>query len=74
MDARVADTRCMLRLMWRRESRTNRIFVVGAPRSGTTWVAKMLAATPDTVALIEPDNPKSNPDANASYERYGRVP
>ena len=34
----------------------------------------MLAETPGSLALLEPDNPKANPDASASYERYGRVP
>lgn len=30
---------------------TDLLFVVGAPRSGTTWLHRMLAAHPDTVAL-----------------------
>jgi Sulfotransferase family len=34
----------------------NRILVVGAPRSGTTWVGSILAAALDAKLLNEPDN------------------
>jgi hypothetical protein len=33
-----------------------RVLVVGLPRSGTTWVASMLARTEDAVLVHEPDN------------------
>src|SRR4051794_20055078 len=34
----------------------NRILVAGVPRSGTTWLARMLGSSDDTSVVIEPDN------------------
>ncbi len=36
-----------------REWRVNRVFIVGAPRSGTTLLQSMLAAHPRTVSFPE---------------------
>jgi Sulfotransferase family len=33
-----------------------RVLVVGLPRSGTTWIASMLAQAEDAVLVMEPDN------------------
>jgi hypothetical protein len=38
---------------------TNRIFLTGIPRSGTTWVGKVLSQSPDTFYYHEPDNEKN---------------
>lgn len=40
----------------------NLILVVGAPRSGTTWLAKILDSHPDTVYRHEPDEIIQPPD------------
>lgn len=40
-----------------------RILVVGIPRSGTTWVARMLARAQNTAFVGEPDNPFEAPFA-----------
>lgn len=37
-----------------------RILLAGLPRSGTTWVANVLAAAPAVRAAIEPDNEKTS--------------
>ena len=34
---------------------TQRILLMGSPRSGTTWIGKMLGHAPDTVYVDEPD-------------------
>jgi hypothetical protein len=52
----------------------NRILVIGAPRSGTTWLGNVLAATPGARLAHEPDNTAFNPDAVESLERYGGYP
>lgn len=52
----------------------NRILVIGAPRSGTTWLASALASTPGARLAHEPDNTAFNPDAVASKELYGGYP
>jgi hypothetical protein len=33
-----------------------RVLIVGVPRSGTTWVSRILGSTPGAIALDEPDN------------------
>lgn len=52
----------------------NRILVIGAPRSGTTWLANALATTPGSRLAHEPDNAAFNDDAVESLERYGGYP
>jgi hypothetical protein len=52
----------------------NRILVVGAPRSGTTWLAATLAATPGSSSLHEPDNVVFSPAAKDSAREYGGYP
>lgn len=47
----------------------NRILVVGVPRSGTTWVGRVLAATDETTYLGEPDNPLGSPFALRTSRR-----
>lgn len=46
--------------------------VVGIPRSGTTWVARVLARTDGAVYLEEPDNHFRRPYAFRSKRRMGR--
>lgn len=48
------------------------ILVVGAPRSGTTWLGKMLALPDDTYGLYEPFNPDGPRPPSASYWPYRR--
>ena len=52
----------------------NRILVVGAPRSGTTWLASTLASTLGSRSLHEPDNPVFNAAASESAESHGGYP
>lgn len=54
--------------------RVKRILVVGAPRSGTTWLASTLAATPGSRLVHEPDNPAFNAAAEESHMVYGGYP
>ncbi|MGH7750371.1 MAG: sulfotransferase, partial [Candidatus Dormibacteria bacterium] len=49
----------------------NRVLVVGAPRSGTTWLAQVLAAEPGSRLVHEPDNPAFHPDAAEARALYG---
>lgn len=61
---------------WGREPRVaylamNRILVVGVPRSGSTWLASMLAATPGSFAVLEPDNPYWHPEAEPVRKLLG---
>ena len=49
----------------------NRILVAGAPRSGTTWLADVLAATPGSRLEHEPDNTHFHPEATPAMELYG---
>ena len=41
-------------------ARHRRILLVGAPRSGTTWVGEILTLVPDVEYIHEPDNEKSS--------------
>lgn len=52
----------------------NRILVVGAPRSGTTWLAATLASTPGGRLVNEPDNPVFNAAADTSIAVNGGYP
>jgi len=52
----------------------NRILVVGVPRSGSTWLAQMLASTPHSYAVLEPDNPAWHREAGAVRQLYGAFP
>jgi hypothetical protein len=47
----------------------NRILVAGVPRSGSTWVAHVLAQTPDATLLNEPDNHLAFPFALRAKRR-----
>jgi hypothetical protein len=50
------------------------VLVVGAPRSGTSWVARVLAATPGAALLNEPDNHEHVPYALRAKRRLtGRI-
>lgn len=49
----------------------SRVLVVGVPRSGTTWVGRVLAATDETAYLGEPDNPTGFPFALLACRRLG---
>ena len=40
-----------------------RVLITGLPRSGTTWLARMLASCEDTELVMEPDNPYMFPYA-----------
>jgi hypothetical protein len=40
-----------------------RVLIAGLPRSGTTWIARMLASSEDTALVSEPDNPNDDPYA-----------
>jgi hypothetical protein len=50
-----------------------RLLVVGVERSGTTWVAKAIAATMGATYVHEPDSPGASPGANHARE-FGRYP
>lgn len=52
----------------------SQVLVVGLPRSGTTWLARVLASAPRTRALLEPDNPAMFPAAQGCRVRYGAWP
>ena len=52
----------------------NRILVIGAPRSGSTWLANALACTPGARLAHEPDNTAFNPDAQESLDLHGGYP
>jgi hypothetical protein len=41
---------------------SRRVFIIGAPRSGTTWIAKMFDAHPKVIYRHEPDSAFPNPD------------
>lgn len=53
---------------------TRPVLVVGLPRSGTTWVARVLGTAPGAVVVEEPDNEKTSPAAVAAKRRLGRFP
>ena len=51
-----------------------RILLAGAPRSGTTWVANVLAAAPSASVAVEPDNEKTSLLAFAWKDGLPRFP
>jgi hypothetical protein len=51
-----------------------RILLAGPPRSGTTWVANVLAATPAARTVLEPDNEKTSLLARAWKDGLPRFP
>lgn len=51
---------------------TPRCFVVGVPRSGSTWAATVLARTKDAVLVSEPDNQLLSGFALREKRRLGR--
>ncbi len=53
---------------------THRVLVAGAPRSGTTWVAEMLATAAETAFVHEPDNHRLWPAAALAKAGLGRQP
>jgi hypothetical protein len=52
----------------------NRILVVGAPRSGTSWVEQTMRAAPGTGGVGEPDNEDNFPFALKAKRGLGRYP
>lgn len=50
------------------------VFVVGLPRSGSTWVSKTLGLTAGTYWLKEPDNEVNDPFAARAKRSMGRYP
>ena len=50
------------------------VVVLGLPRSGTTWTAHLLACAPGTVAVLEPDNEKTQVAAVEAKAGVGRFP
>jgi hypothetical protein len=54
--------------------RGGRILVAGAPRSGTTWVANVLAAAPAASLSVEPDNEKTSLLARVWKDGLPRFP
>jgi hypothetical protein len=50
------------------------IFVVGLPRSGSTWVSKVLGLTSGAYWLKEPDNEVNDPFAARAKRSLGRYP
>ena len=51
-----------------------RALIVGAPRSGTTWVASVLSQVPDARLVHEPDNDLMDPFALRAKVGLGRYP
>jgi hypothetical protein len=50
------------------------VLVVGVPRSGTTWTARVLGAALGTRLVMEPDNEKISAPAILPKRRLGRFP
>ena len=50
------------------------VVVLGLPRSGTTWTAKLLGCAPGTVTVMEPDNEKTSVAAMGAKRAVGRFP
>lgn len=50
------------------------ILIVGSPRSGTTWIGRVLSADPATVYVHEPDNEKLDPLAFVGKATLHRFP
>jgi hypothetical protein len=52
----------------------NRVVVIGVPRSGTSWVATILAGAPGVVFMNEPDYPDIYPSGGLAVKEYGLYP
>jgi hypothetical protein len=50
------------------------IFLLGVPRSGTTWIARILSQAKDTESIIEPDNEKTSLLARCYKNQERRFP
>lgn len=50
------------------------VLIVGVPRSGTTWVQKILGRTEDSQRIYEPDNESIRPEAMGAKRHLGRFP
>jgi hypothetical protein len=50
------------------------VLVVGLPRSGTTWTARVLGAGPGARVVMEPDNEKTSAPAISAKRGLGRYP
>jgi hypothetical protein len=57
-----------------RKAGTKRVLVVGAPRSGTTWVGRTLGHASGAGFVREPDNPINHPFAIRAKRALGRFP
>ncbi|MFV9644341.1 MAG: sulfotransferase [Desulfobacterales bacterium] len=55
-------------------SSTRNVLIVGIPRSGTTWVAKVLSSSPGCHYIHEPDNEKSYALAYSMKSTLHRYP
>lgn len=60
--------------MSQRRQTPSPILVVGAPRSGTSWVARIIASHPSVGYFHEPDNEKLHPVAFYLKQRLHRFP
>lgn len=50
------------------------ILLVGVPRSGSTWIAKVLSKAKNNTLFLEPDNEKENPLAYVFKKNLHRYP
>ena len=50
------------------------IVIAGLPRSGTTWTMRVLATSPQTTRILEPDNEDKYPAAIHAKRKMGRYP
>ena len=50
------------------------ILLVGVPRSGSSWMAKVLAQSADSVLVREPDNERRNLRAYRAKRKWHRMP
>ena len=68
--------KCLLSRRTERKEATlsNRVLVVGVPRSGTTWVATILSKCRDTMFVNEPDDERRNTHAEMAKASLGRYP
>ena len=57
-----------------RQTRERPVLIVGFPRSGTTWVARVLGETPNVKYVHEPDNDRLDPYALQAKRSLGRFP
>lgn len=48
------------------------IYIVGMPRSGTTWITSILSTSPGIKCLFEPFNVKFSPEAKLYIKKYFR--